>query len=216
MTRWHYGVTFITFTRCPRDTLSVVRESRESIEIDWFLISHEADGAALLVGHESGCSVNTIDFWNSVMMELMKHRHPKSCVLKNSRNSRGAYEQNVWWVKRCIWDDNDIGSRNPMDSLVACQEREEYMKFCQVFFASGAMGLHHLLLQWGVVLTRFGRAWDSGPFTEGLIQNQGSFPSCSINLYLLQFWGLVVTYGLVLGLLNFYFFNFRVSSFLIS
>ena len=103
-------------------------------------------------------------------------------------------------------------------SLRVRRERNTW-NFCQVFFLLQELpGLHHLLLQWGVVLTRFGRAesmcWDLSQ--KGLIQNQGSFPSWSINLYLLQFWGSVVRYGLVLGLLNFCFFNLRVSSFLIS
>lgn len=46
--QWLVGITgsHSSHVLCPGDTLSVVRESRESIEIDWFLISHEADGAA--------------------------------------------------------------------------------------------------------------------------------------------------------------------------
>lgn len=93
------------------------------------------------------------------------------------------------------------------------------MKFLpSIFFAAGATGVASFVAAVGCSSDEVWKSREHvlGPFTEGLIQNQGSFPSWSINLYLLQFWGSVVRYGLVLGLLNFCFFNLRVSSFLIS
>lgn len=103
-------------------------------------------------------------------------------------------------------------------SLRVRRERNTW-NFCQVFFfAAGATGVASFVAAVGCSSDEVWKSREHvlGPFTEGLIQNQGSFPSWSINLYLLQFWGSVVRYGLVLGLLNFCFFNLRVSSFLIS